>query len=442
MKARLLKIVPLFLIAALVAGGVLAGVPGGAEAARKTIYNVEILDTDTLWTLTDPAANNESPAVWVLSINKEAPASPGSVITANEGITFQLGVKHKAKTKKVRIGKEKVKTTYYPVTIKKKTFKAPIAEYLGTDPIEGRDWEVEIVTDMAKSAKGKLYISDTDVDVSHVQGKKKSKTKIGDGTVDPPGSLIIDIELVVSHRARGVIIIKERLRTTWTTGTSSIVVNKSKSGLEGMAFPEDDPSGVLPTPLVGVPLDLEAGTGTLVATSGTMRSRISLGRWDILRGQVWKMKITNPGYGSVAVTPSNPGYGSVVVTPSQVLPPVLYSIEIDPESALIPLGSSDMATVVVENLIEEPLVNDGVTVVQNGDLTGNVTVTADVYAPAPSGGISTYPTLTAVPVIAFPGLTVHPGRTITLLVPIVPTAATLPGSLFVFQAVFTITAGP
>jgi hypothetical protein len=80
---------------------------------------------------------------------------------------------------------------------------------------------------------------------------------------------------------------------TWTTGKSSMVVKGSKSTLEGMAFPEDDPSGILPTPLVGVPLDLEAGTGTLVSTIALMGlSQEGTGKMDMLRGQVWVMKIT------------------------------------------------------------------------------------------------------------------------------------------------------
>jgi hypothetical protein len=285
-------------LAALVAGGVPGGLPGEAEAAKKTIYNVEILNTDTLWTMTDPTANNESPAVWVASPYKAVPGPERGVI-ASEGITFQLEVKEKAKTKKVRIGKQKVKTTYYPVTIKKKSFKAPIAEYV---IVQGEDvYEMEMVTKMTKNAKGKLYISDTDVDLSHVQGigVKKPKTRIGDGTVDPPGSPIIGMKFVIRHGSGGETLWTDKVTTTWTTGKSSTLVKGAKSWLEGMAFPEDDPSGLLPTPLVGEPLDLDAGTGTLVstATSKNMKPKVAIleaftrtkieGKLHSLRGQVW-----------------------------------------------------------------------------------------------------------------------------------------------------------
>jgi hypothetical protein len=240
-----------------------------------------VMDKGTRWDRMNPGVNNESPTV-TLGSNNLAPAEPN--IGAGEGTTFLLVVDTKLKTEKLKIGGQKVKATYYKVKIPKKSYKAPLAGYrtpVGT----------VVVTQKLKSdAKGKLYVSDTDVDVSQVV-KKKAKTKIGDGTADPPGSLIIDIKTVTTHRTMGEIAMKEKATTTWTTGTSSLVVKGSKSEFEGMAFPEVDPSGVLPTPLVGEPLDLKAGTGTLVSTSATMNAKTIAGKMDILRGQVWVMKI-------------------------------------------------------------------------------------------------------------------------------------------------------
>ena len=328
MKGRGAKGLVFFLVAALVAGGVLAGLPGGAEAAKSTIYDVEILNTDNGWDVTDPTANNESPSISVASMNKGAPGEP--VVTANEGITFQMEVTGKAKTERVKIAGKKVKATYYPVTIKKKSFEAPIGR---SETIsDGEVYEIETTTVMAKDAKGKLYISDTDVDVSQVMKGKKPKTKIGDGTADPAGSLLIDISTKSTQKTRGMVVMTEKSTSTWTTGTSSILIEGSKSALEGMAFP-DDSSGLLPTPLVGVPLDLEAGTGTLVSTLGIMNMKMMMGKIDILRGQVWVMNITGPPMvldGVPAGVPAGvPGEAEAVPGKAEgVLVPGKYNVEI------------------------------------------------------------------------------------------------------------------
>jgi hypothetical protein len=336
-----------FLIAALVASGVFAGLPGEAEAAKNTIYNVEILNTESLYAVTDRTANNESPTVFVGSVNNGA---PWATVTANEGITFQMEVGTKAKPESVKIGKKKVKALYWPVTVKKKSFSAPMARY--DQIVEGEPgappdvYAMEMVTKMAKNAKGKLYITDTDVDVSHVQGKRRPKTRIGDGTVDPMGSLIIDISTVTTHSTMDEIAIKEKATTTWTTGTSSIVVKKSKGALEGMAFPEDDPSGVLPTPLEGEPLDFDAGTGTLVSTSASMNVKMTAGKMDTLRGQVWVMKIT-PAGGRLEVLPGS--MSSAVLTlgdlPEGFEPLSLADIGMTPDQLAADLGLGDTQSV-------------------------------------------------------------------------------------------------
>jgi hypothetical protein len=69
------------------------------------------------------------------------------------------------------------------------------------------------------------------------------------------------------------------------------VYKGTKSGLEGKAMP-DDSTGVLPTPLVGAPVDLDAGTGTLVFTAAAMSLGMALGMMDVLNGGKWVMKIT------------------------------------------------------------------------------------------------------------------------------------------------------
>jgi hypothetical protein len=128
-----------------------------------------------------------------------------------------------------------------------------------------------------------------------VQGSSSAKVKIGDGTVDPAGSLVIPITLTRMHNlpSRNMNTTKElKTTSTWTTGQSSILCKGTKGGLEGKAFPKDDSSGLLPNPLVGVPLDLAAGTGTLVCTDVAMKVANALGMQDILRDSMWVMKIT------------------------------------------------------------------------------------------------------------------------------------------------------
>jgi len=289
----------LLLIAVVVCGGVLDAFPEKSRAAAvKVKYNVEILDVATPYDMTNPTVNNESPTVFSTSINNGEPLE--TRVTANEGITFQMQVDTKAKTETLKVGKTRIKATYYPVTILRNSFKAPDVWYQVSS---GEDVHNEkITTTMIKDAKGKLYISGGDVDVSQVMGEKTLKTQIGDGTVDPAGSLTIPIALnniirIYSYREQPTLVLihmlpKKPTTTTWTTGQNRILVKGSKSGLEGKAFPDDDSTGLLPNPLVGVPLDLAAGTGTLVSTDVSYKVPNALGMVDFLRGGIWVMKIT------------------------------------------------------------------------------------------------------------------------------------------------------
>jgi len=288
MKVRGAKgLLILFVIAAVVCGGVLVVFPKDSNAAAAGVkYNVEILNTATAWDTTNPTVNNESPHVYLSSVNK---GDPSEVVVAYEGITFQMVVGTKAVTEKLKTGK----ASYYPVTIIAKTFKAPGEwyQFKSGDTV----YDLKIVTTMDKDAVGKLYTtSGGDVDVSTVQAAMP-KTKIGDGTADPAGSMIIPISLSRLHTLASprMNINKDvKATATWTTGQSSILVKGSKSGLEGKALPKDDSTGLLPNPLVGVPVDLAAGTGTLVSTDVSLKVANAIGSADILRGGMWVMKIT------------------------------------------------------------------------------------------------------------------------------------------------------
>ena len=79
----------------------------------------------------------------------------------------------------------------------------------------------------------------------------------------------------------------------FTTGKSYVVAKGTKSRLEGKAIPNDDTTKSLPTPLVGEPIDLDAGTGTIVATLGTLNVKNKLlGTSDNIAGMIWVMKIS------------------------------------------------------------------------------------------------------------------------------------------------------
>ena len=269
MKERLLKLgVSLVLIAVLVAAGVY---PITSQAAAKgTTYQVVI--------------QKGSPVVSLVSIAGGAPApNPGE----NEGTSFQMIVGTKLKTEKVK--STKGTASYYEVIIPKKSYKAPTQEY----PNPGGGTVVR-GSSIGKDAKGKLYVSGGDVDVSSVLSKKLT-AKIGDGTADLEGSLLIELNTVstVADKSTGKFLMKAPSTSWYTTGKSYCIVKGSKSRLEGKAMPNDDTTKSLSTPLVGKPLDLEAGTGTVVVATGVLGVKNKAwGLMDYLTGQLWVMKIT------------------------------------------------------------------------------------------------------------------------------------------------------
>jgi len=185
-----------------------------------------------------------------------------------------MTVDKKLKTEKVKSIK-KGTADYYKVDIKK--IKIPDTYFT----LDGNKFKV---TTKASNAKGQLYVSGGDVDVSQLMGKSKPKETIGDGTADPEGSLLIPkLKLTVTvfgpdvGKKKGKKMMTIKTLSTLTTGQSRIVVDelkKSKSGLAGLAIPDDGPEGVLPNPLQGSPLDLEAGAVTLVSTTSVMNIKI------------------------------------------------------------------------------------------------------------------------------------------------------------------------
>jgi len=270
MKARILKWgVPLFLAAVVVVSGVSYSHPVPLQAAAKgTTYQVVL--------------QKGSPVLSLVSISGGAPSAS---LAQNETSTFQMVVEAKAKTEKLKTGP----ASYYPVTIIAKSYKAPTQEF----PMAGGGTAVRSSL-ITKDAKGKLYISGGDVDVIGVLSKTLTQ-KIGDGTVDPAGSMIIQITSVsnLTDKSTGKFLMSAPSTSYYTTGKSYCVVKGSKSKLEGKAMPNDDTTKSLTTPLVGQPLNLDAGTGTLVVTTGMMNVKNKmLGTIDNLTGQIWVMKIT------------------------------------------------------------------------------------------------------------------------------------------------------
>jgi hypothetical protein len=410
------KFLALFLIAALVAAGVSVGLPGKADAVAKKTYNVLILNPATSWDRLNATQNNESPAISLGSVNN---AAPETVIDANEGITFQMVIYANDKTDK------KTGATYYDVTIPGNSFKVPIARYDTTMGI------VKTTNKMVGNAKGKIYISGGDVDVSQVMAEGKLNTKIGDGTLDPDGSLVLAMTTVITCviEATGKPFLKQKSTTTWTTGKSSLLVKGSKSGLEGKAMPDDDPTGLLTKPLVGEPLNLDAGTGKLVSSSVAMNLKSPVGLIDYLRGDIWVMFLTPVGSKSAAPG-GNPGYASVIVGPSTVGPSqgslALYSIEISSATALLSSGSGTTLTVVVTSLT-------------NVAITGNLTVTAYIYTSTVSGPITQWVEAAGSPqtIVTFANITVDPERTVSFLVPLFAPAIAQP-MLIVVKADFIL----
>jgi len=271
MKERLLKSgATLFLVAVMVVAGVLASFPVTSQAAGGTTYTVVL--------------QKGSPIMNLVSLNASAP-SPS--LAQQDTITFKMVVDAKAKTEKLKTGP----ATYYPVTIIAKSYKAPTQKF----PMVGGAGMAIQSSFIPKDAKGKLYTSGGDVDVRLVVGAKGAVATIGDGKIDPAGSMIIPITVTsnISLESSGKVIMTTPTFQYMTTGQSSLVVKGTKTRLEGKSLPADDSTKSLTNPLVGQPVDLSAGTGTLVSTSAVIGSKSkTLGTTDYIGGQIWVMKIT------------------------------------------------------------------------------------------------------------------------------------------------------
>jgi hypothetical protein len=170
-------------------------------------------------------------------------------------------------------------------------------------------------------------------------------------------------------------------------------------------------------------------------------------------GIVWTQSSSNDGgtAGLPDVTDINPAYDNQVVTPGESAPIALWTVAIDPPTSTVPLGGGALATITVTNNIPAPL-NNGTAIgrygplpgvpemiTANGDLTGDIIITADVEnVIEPDGCIAVYPpTMTQnVVVKRYDDITVHPGGTVTVQVPILPGMQAIPGALFMLKAEF------
>jgi len=197
-------------------------------------------------------------------------------------VTFQLVIA--AKLSKDKSG------TYYPVTLVAKSFKSGVDKF----PMVGGGGMADRTTVVPKDAVGKLYPNGGAVDVSVVAGAKGPVATIG-GNVGPPGSMILPVTLVsvLTLESTRKVFMTQTTFQYMTTGQSSVVARVSKTRLEGKSIPADDTTKLLPNPLVGKPIDLAAGTGTLVGTQASFGNKNkTVGTIDLIGGLIWVMKIT------------------------------------------------------------------------------------------------------------------------------------------------------
>jgi hypothetical protein len=264
MKKNMRKIgIMLLLVAILVAAGVYPLT--SSQAAAKTItYNVEIL--------------KGSKSLSLASVNGGGAAVSGS---DNVGMSFKMVVTQKAAKDKGG--------SYYPVTIPAKGVKYPSSEA----KMPGGTTAVTIST-VTKDGTGKLYFNGGNVNVSSVVGKKLTTTIGADGQAGSANSLVVNLNsMVVSTiKETGKTYLKMPAAFTFTTGTAYIVCQGIKGSLNGKALPDNDTSKTLPKPLVGVPLDFNAGTGTLVGVGGATGLKSGIGLLDWIEGTIYLMKIT------------------------------------------------------------------------------------------------------------------------------------------------------
>jgi hypothetical protein len=190
-------------------------------------------------------------------------------------------------------------------------------------------------------------------------------------------------------------------------------------------------------------------------------------------GIVWSQSSSGGTVSNLGdLTKQNPAYDDQVVTPPDAgsLPAVLYSITMDPPTSTVPMLGGTVATIVVTNLIPAAINNGpvGYTVdltpgsttfgqevpvnaMANGDITGDMVITADIYNKIdPLGCLAVYTSgndpLTTLPlddggaskeqavVKIYKNITVHPGLTVTFQVPIVAGMAAVPGAEFMIKA--------
>jgi hypothetical protein len=161
--------------------------------------------------------------------------------------------------------------------------------------------QLRTVSEYKSDGKGMLYVENGDVDVFTAVKGKKAKSKIGDGKADPEGSLIVKTKSQVSIIVidTGKKFMKTKTSSYMTTGEAHLVVSKSKTPLDGKRLPQDDVSGLLTGSLIGPggglkgqPIDLDAGTGTLVSTSAVIKGKSALGRVDNITSSVYVLSIT------------------------------------------------------------------------------------------------------------------------------------------------------
>jgi len=153
--------------------------------------------------------------------------------------------------------------------------------------------------------------------------------------------------------------------------------------------------------------------------------------------------VANGGSGSVSdevslgtdeITDFNPAGESVLVGPADATAStggvlVLYTLEVGEQTTTTSTGSGGLCTITLTNNIAEPIADSAATgITANGDIKGNVVVTAEIYNPDMSG----YPDFVATGGIApmvknavgsvtianFADVIVHPGKSVVFQVPI------------------------
>jgi len=158
------------------------------------------------------------------------------------------------------------------------------------------------------------------------------------------------------------------------------------------------------------------------------------------------MSLGSDDFASSDFADFNPAYESVILAPPEesVLgipdPAVLYSIDVDSQATAITLDGGDVFGITITNLIEAPIANlsaaglylagltaQGGDMTENGDLIGNVIITAE-YQGMDDPGVSLEPLasfgggdgslVNPVNIIEYDDVIVHPGKTVVIQVPI------------------------